>query len=134
RIPELADQPGFADVEVALRLEVATDGSVTLHPEPALAGAEMPVPLRREPITEPIVLEASRMTETVVRRRMRRRKRVQEFELGDSVDPTRPTPALHLDRRPLTEPTAWEPEQTVGVGRVLLDRTEVTLPDASLSP
>ena len=133
RIPELADQPGFADVDAALRLEVATDGTVTVHPEPALAGVEMPVPLRREPVTEPIVLEASRMTETVVRRRMRRRKRVQEFELGESVDPTRPTPALHLDRRPLTEPTAWEPEQTLGVGPVLLDRTEVTLPDASLS-
>src|SRR5690349_20445611 len=45
RIPEIADEPGLADTEEALVLDVATDGSVTITPDPALAGREMPVPL-----------------------------------------------------------------------------------------
>ncbi len=134
RLPELAEDPGLADVEDVLVLEVATDGSVTVTPDPAVADETMPVPLRREPVTAPIVLEASTVSESVQKRRLRRRKKVLEFQLGDRVDPGDAVPLVHLDRRPLDGATAWEPQQTLGVGPVLLDRVEITRPDASLSP
>ena len=92
------------------------------------------MPLRREPVTAPIVLEASSISEEQKRRLLRRRKVVQEFQLGDRIDPASAVPLVHLDRRPLSGPTPWEPDQTLGVGPVLLDRVEVSEPDASLSP
>ncbi len=134
RVPELAEEPGLEDVEEVLVLEVATDGSVTITPADAVEGREMEVPLRREPVTAPIVLEASSMTEGVKRRRLRRNKQVLEFQLGERVDPGSAVPLVHLDRRRLTGTTPWEPTQSLGVGPVLLDRVPITEPDASLSP
>ena len=67
----------------------------------------MAVPLRREPVTAPIVLEASSMSETTKRRRLfRRKKQVMEFQLGERIDPADAVPLVHLDRRPITGPTA----------------------------
>ncbi len=138
RIPELSDQPwlesGLGSVDEVLLIEVATDGTVTLTPDEAVAGQELPVPLRREPVTAPIVLAASSIEEGTKRRRLRRNKKVLEFQLGERVDPGTAVPFVHLDRRPLTGPTAWEPEQSLGVGPVLLDRVAISEPDASLSP
>ena len=134
RIPELADDPLLADVEEALVLDVATDGSVTVTPDDALADREMPVPLRREPVTAPIVLEASSVTEEKKRRLLRRRKVVREFQLGERIDPATAVPLAHLDRRPLEGPTPWAADQSLGIGPVLLDRVQITEPDASLSP
>lgn len=133
RIPELADQPGLEDVEEALALEVAKDGTVTITPDVAIENQEMAIPLRREPVTAPIVLEASSIAEGTKRRRLRRSKLVQEFQLGERIDPGTAVPLVHLDRRALTGPTAWEPDQSLGVGLVLLDRVAVSEPDASLS-
>ena len=135
RIPELAEQPGLEDVEEVLVLEVAPDGTVTITPDDAVEDQEMAAPLRREPVTAPIVLEASSMSETTKRRKLfRRKKQVMEFQLGERIDPADAVPLVHLDRRPITGPTPWEPEQSLGVGPVLLDRVEITEPDASLSP
>ena len=108
---------------------------MTITPDDAVEGQEMAVPLRREPVTAPIVLEASSMNETTKRRKLfRRRKKVMEFQLGERIDPADAVPIVHLDRRPITGPTAWEPEQSLGVGPVLVDQVEITEPDASLSP
>ena len=134
RIPELADDPGLADVEEALVLDVATDGRVTITPDEAVVDREMPVPLRREPVTAPIVLEASSISEEKKRRLLRRRKTVTEFQLGERIDPGSAVPLVHLDRRPLDGPTPWEPDESLGIGPVLLDRMPITEPDASLSP
>ena len=135
RIPELAEQPGLEDVDEVLVLEVAPDGTVTITPNDAVEDQEMAVPLRREPVTAPIVLEASSMNETTKRRKLfRRKKKVMEFQLGERIDPADAVPLVHLDRRPITGPTAWEPEQSLGVGPVLVDQVEITEPDASLSP
>ena len=135
RVPELADQPELADVEEVLVLEVSPDGDVTITPDPAVEGLEMSAPLRREPVTAPIVLEASTMSETTKRRRLFRRKRkVMEFQLGERIDPADAVPLVHLDRRPLTGSTPWKPEQSLGVGPLLVDQVAITPPDASLSP
>ncbi|MET0838724.1 MAG: FtsK/SpoIIIE domain-containing protein, partial [Marmoricola sp.] len=133
KVPELADEPALAGVEEVILLEVATDGTVTLVPDDATIGQEMPVPLRREPVTEPIVLQASSVHEEKRRRWLRRSKTVLEFQLGDRIDPANAVPLVHLDREPLDGPTTWEPEQCLGVGPILLDRVQVTEPDASLS-
>ncbi len=134
RIPELADDPLLADVEEALVLDVTTDGTVTITPDEALADRERPMPLRREPVTAPIVLEASSISEERKRRFLRRRKLVKEFQLGERIDPATAVPLVHLDRRPLTAATTWEPDQSLGIGPVLLERVAITEPDASLSP
>ncbi|MEO7351806.1 MAG: hypothetical protein ABIW17_07900, partial [Marmoricola sp.] len=134
RIPELADQPGLEVVEEVLVLDVATDGTVTITPDEAIGDQEMAVPLRREPVTAPIVLEASSIAEGTKKRRLRRSKKVLEFQLGERVDPGTAAPLVTLDRRPLTGPTPWEPDQSLGVGPVLLDRVPIQEPDASLSP
>ena len=106
RIPELAGQSGLEDVEEVLVVEVAPDGTVTITPDPEVEGREMPMPLRREPVTAPIVLEASSMSETSKRRRLRRKKKaVTEFQLGERIDPGDAVPLVHLDRRPLTGTT-----------------------------
>ncbi len=133
RVPELADDPQLADVEEAVVLDVAADGSVTITPDEAVVDQEVPVPLRREPVTAPIVLEASSISEERQRRLLRRRKVVKEFQLGDRIDPATAVPLVCLDRRPLTGPTSWEPDQTLGVGPLLLDRVVISEPDASLS-
>ncbi len=120
RIPELAEQPGLEDVDEVLVLEVAPDGTVTITPDAAVEDREMAAPLRREPVTAPIVLEASSMSETTKRRKLfRRKKKVMEFQLGERIDPADAVPLVHLDRRPITGPTPWEPEQSLGVGPVL---------------
>jgi S-DNA-T family DNA segregation ATPase FtsK/SpoIIIE len=134
RVPELADQPELASLEELVVLDVATDGTVTITPDPAVQDHEMPVPLRREPVTAPIVLEASSMAEGTKRRRLRRNKKVLEFQLGERIDPGTAVPLVHLDRRPLTGPTPWEPSESLGVGPVLLDQVAISEPDASLSP
>ena len=134
RVPELAEEPALSGIDEVLLLEVATDGTVTVIPDDAVQDQEMPVPLRREPVTEPIVLEASSVHEERRRRWLRRSKTVLEFQLGERVDPADAVPVVHLDRRPLTGPTTWETEQCLGVGPVLLDQVTITEPDASLSP
>ena len=134
RLPELADDPALAGAEEVLTLEVATDGRVTVTPDEAVLGQVVDPPLRREPVTAPIVLEASSIDEQRTRRLLRRRRTTRELRLGDRVDPASGVPLVHLDRRPLTGPTAWAPDQSLGVGPVLLDRVEVSDPDASLSP
>ncbi len=134
RVPELADDPQLADVEEVLVLDVAADESVTITPDDAVIGQDMPVPLRREPVTAPIVLEASSISEERRRRFLRRRKVVKEFQLGDRIDPATAVPLVTLDRRVVAGATPWEPDQTLGVGPLLLDRVEISEPDASLSP
>ena len=41
---------------------------------------------------------------------------------------------MHLDRRPLSGPTPWEPDQSLGIGPVLLDRVRVTRPRRLAEP
>ncbi len=136
RVPELANQTELEGLEEALVLEVATDGTVTVTPDDAVVDQLMPVPLRREPVTAPIVLGASSVVEARKKRRwgIWRRKMSQEFQLGERIDPATAVPLAHLDRRPLTGPTPWTPGQVLGLGPVLLERVEITQPDASLSP
>ncbi len=136
RIPELAEEPGLEDLDVVLALDVATDGTITLTPDDDTRGLERSIPLRRHPVTAPIVLEASSVTEARKRRRfgIGRRKMVQEFQLGERIDPTDAVPLVHLDRRPLADATTWPTGQVLGLGPALLERVDITGPDASLSP
>src|SRR6478735_5991248 len=135
-IPELAEEPGLEDLDVVLALDVATDGTITLTPDVDTRGLERSIPLRRHPVTAPIVLEASSVTEARKRRRfgIGRRKVVQEFQLGERIDPTDAVPLVHLDRRPLADATTWTTGQVLGLGPALLERVDITGPDASLSP
>ncbi len=117
----------------AARLEVAVDGTVQIVVSADVLGRETPVPLRREPAIEPIVLQASSISTHRVKRR--RKKVVTDLRIGDRVDPMAPVPLLNLDRRPLTEaPTVWHIGEVLGVGGVLLEQVESSRPDASLSP
>lgn len=117
--------------EVA-RLEVDPKGTISISPADGTADLTIPAPLRREPATEPIVLQASSLDTRKVRRR--RRKVVTELKIGDRVDPMAPVPMIHLDRRPITEDeVVWHSGEVLGIGHVLLERVEVTEPDASLS-
>ena len=113
------------------RIEVAPDGSVRVIPAENVGGLTLPVPLKREPATEPIVLQASSLDTHHVKRR--RKKVVTELRIGDRVDPMAPVPVLNLDRRPVTEEVTWTVGQVLGVGHVLLEQVEIAPPDASLS-
>jgi len=121
--------------EVAVRLELAVDGTVTVSADPTAAGREIEQPLRREPATEPIVLGASSMTPKRKRRWLRRRRVKVELELGDRIDPGAPLPLVRLQRRPVDEsPTDWAVGDELGIGDTLLQRVDPGRPDASLSP
>ncbi len=132
--PQCAVHVPDLTAEVAT-LEVARDGSVTITPHESVVGEERPVPVRRDQPVEPIVLGASTMAEATGRRaRRRRRKHGSTLEVGERVDPTAPTPLIHLDRRAVTSPTSWDASQVLGAGPVLLELTTPSAPDASLSP
>ena len=93
------------------------------------------MPLRREPVTAPIVLEASSISEERKRRLFRRRKLVTEFQLGERVDPASAVPLVHLDRRPLdAAPRPGSPTRAWGSARCCSTASPITEPDASLSP
>lgn len=119
--------------EVALRLEVDAKGSVQVTADESVIGATMAVPTRREPPTEPIVLEASVATR---RQRRFRRKRpgLSALEGGRQIDPGAAQPVVRLDREPVTAAATWSPGAVLGVADVLFELGEVSAPDASLSP
>ena len=119
---------------VAVTMDVALDGTVTISPDPAVEGAQIPQPHRREPATEPIVLAASTVRATRRRRWWRRRTGHTTLELGDRVDPLAPRPLVRLDRVSVGPQTVWQPGHELGVGHVLLTLSPVEAPDASLSP
>ncbi|GAA3528773.1 FtsK/SpoIIIE domain-containing protein [Aeromicrobium panaciterrae] len=124
------DDPDVPDEAATLTVDL--QGAVHVSPAPGTADLTIPAPLRREPATEPIVLQASSLDTHKVRRR--RRKTVTEMRIGDRVDPLAPVPMIHLDRRPVTEDdTTWQPGDVLGIGHVLLEQVEITEPDASLS-
>jgi len=126
------DDPQVPDVAVSV--DVAMDGSVTITPDPSVHGVEVPQPHRRDPATEPIILAASTVIEARRKRWWRRRTDHTALELGERVDPLAPRPLVRLDRVAVTGETTWEPGHELGVGPVLLALTPVEAPDASLSP
>ena len=103
--PSSPTSRGSPDLDEVLVLDVATDGTVTRDPRRQhVLDLEMEVPLRREPVTAPIVLEASSVAEEKRRRWLRRSKTVLEFQLGERVDPGAAVPLVHLDRRAAHRP------------------------------
>ena len=118
--------------EEVAELRVDLQGTVHVRPADGTADLTIPAPLRREPASEPIVLQASSLDTHKVRRR--RKKVVTEMRIGDRVDPLAPVPMIHLDRRPITaDEVVWNTGDVLGVGHVLLERVEISEPDASLS-
>ena len=118
-----------------LVLDVATDGTVTITPDDAVVDQEMPVPLRREPVTAPIVLEASSISEereAPAAAASQGRSRSSSSVTASTRRPPYPSCTWTVARSPAPPPGS--PTQSLGVGPVLLDRVEVTEPDASLSP
>lgn len=118
---------------IAARLEVDARGAVTVSPDESAVGLTLPVPERREPPTEPIVLEAS--VATRARRRFRRRRPgVSALEQGRQIDPGAPVPLVRIDRVAITGPTPWHEGAVLGVADVLFELGQVGAADASLSP
>ncbi len=121
---------------VAATLEVLIDGTVTLTPDPAVAEHTIPVPHRREPASEPIILAASTVKDAQRGRlaRLFRRKPIStDLELGDRIDPLAEQPLLRLNRSAVEGTVPWEVGQDLGVGNVLLEQVPPGSPDASLS-
>lgn len=119
--------------EIAARLEVNAHGAVSVTADPAAEGLTLEVPVRREPPTEPIVLEASVATRK--RRRFRRKRPgVSALEQGRQIDPGAPVPLVRLDREAVTAPREWTEGMVLGVADVLFELGAVRAPDASLSP
>lgn len=119
--------------EVAARLEVDAQGRVVVTADESARDLTLPIPERREPPTEPIVLQASVATRT--KRRFRRRKPgLSALQQGRQVDPSAPLPLVRLDREPVTASVTWAPGAVLGVADVLFELGSVSAPDASLSP
>ncbi len=117
--------------EEVARLEVDREGTIRISPADGTVNLTIPAPLRREPATEPIVLQAARSTPT---RCDGAARRSGPSRIGDRIDPMADVPMIHLDRRPITDDeVVWHAGEVLGVGHVLLERVEVTEPDASLS-
>lgn len=125
RVPEVP--------EIAARLEVNAQGAVSITADPSVAGITLDVPVRREPPTEPIVLQAS--VQTRKRRRFRRKRPgISALEQGRQIDPGAPLPLVRLDREEVTAPREWAEGAVLGVADVLFELGTVRAPDASLSP
>lgn len=130
-----------ADVPaVAVVLEVALDGSVTVEPADAVAGAVRPAPVRRRPLDGPIVVRRDPPTSAAPARGRSRNKYARKLvdarralEGITEIDPEADRPLVHVDREPLTERRAWAPGQSLVVGDVVLEVAGVSSPDASLS-
>jgi len=119
--------------DVAARLEVDAQGRVVVTTDESARDLTLPIPERREPPTEPIVLQASVATRT--KRRFRRRKPgLSALQQGRQIDPSAPLPLVRLDREPVTASVTWEPGAVLGVADVLFELGAVSAPDASLSP
>lgn len=119
--------------DVAARLEVSSHGTVAVTTDPAAADLTLEIPVRREPPTEPIVLEASVATRSK-RRFRRKRPGLSALKEGRQVDPGAPLPLVRLDREPVTQPKEWSEGMVLGVADVLFELGGVKAPDASLSP
>jgi S-DNA-T family DNA segregation ATPase FtsK/SpoIIIE len=119
--------------EIAARLEVDAHGRVEVTADESAIAVTLPVPARREPASEPIVLEASVATRSK-RRFRRKRPGVSALQAGRQVDPGAPLPLVRLDREPVTGPTPWSEGMVLGVAGVLFELGSVKAPDASLSP
>ena len=119
--------------DVAARVEVDAHGGVVVTADESARDLTVPIPERREPPTEPIVLQASVATRQ--KRRFRRRKPgLSALEQGRQVDPTAPLPLVRLDREPVTASVTWNEGAVLGVADVLFEIGAVSAPDASLSP
>lgn len=119
--------------DVAARLEVDAQGRVVVTADESARDLTVAIPERREPPTEPIVLQASVATRQ--QRRFRRRKPgLSALEQGRQVDPTAPLPLVRLDREPVTTSVVWKEGAVLGVADVLFELGSVSAPDASLSP
>lgn len=123
---------------VALWVEVAANGLVTLWPEARVGTMTRSLPVRLHPLPGPIVLARH---ETPGDRPQRDRSRWRRWRPDpgaavphDLVDPHTDIPLVHLGRRPLTEPRVWTPGEVLVIGGVLLELAPVTPADASLSP
>ncbi|GAA3546343.1 cell division protein FtsK [Aeromicrobium flavum] len=119
--------------DVAARLEVDAHGRVEVTADASAHGVTLPVPPRREPAGEPIVLEASIATRSQ-RRFRRKRPGVSALQEGRQVDPGAPVPLVRLDREPVTGSKPWSEGMVLGVADVLFELGGVKAPDASLSP
>ncbi|MCD9154987.1 FtsK/SpoIIIE domain-containing protein [Aeromicrobium duanguangcaii] len=119
--------------EIAARLEVDAHGAVEVTADESARELTVPVPARREPPNEPIVLAASVATRQ--RRRWRRKRPgLSALQQGRQVDPGAPLPLVRLDREPVTAPVTWNAGAVLGVANVLFELGTVSAPDASLSP
>ncbi|WP_313409644.1 FtsK/SpoIIIE domain-containing protein [Aeromicrobium sp.] len=119
--------------DVAARLEVNAHGTVAVTTDPSAADLTLDVPVRREPPTEPIVLEASVATRSK-RRFRRKRPGLSALQEGRQIDPGAALPLVRLDREPVSAPQQWAEGIVLGVGDVLFELGSVRAPDASLSP
>jgi S-DNA-T family DNA segregation ATPase FtsK/SpoIIIE len=124
--------------EVAFTVDVDVAGRVTVHPAPDVRGRARPAPYRERPLEGPIVVLRDGAPPRRHWWRPRRNKRRAAAELlagaHDNLDPQADIPLLHLDRRPVDDPTPWPPGAVLAAGGVLLELAPVTPPDASLSP
>ncbi|WP_375492705.1 FtsK/SpoIIIE domain-containing protein [uncultured Jatrophihabitans sp.] len=122
---------------VACRLDVDIAGSVTVTPDPSVAGQAVPSPRRTFPLTGPIVIP-SESGPPEIKHHWWRKERLPEpaqlvSDMQHNIDPQADIPLVHLDRRPLDAPMTWQPGQALVIGPILLELSRVTAPDASLS-
>lgn len=124
----VADAP-----DVAARLEIDARGTVQVAADPSAQDVTLPVPPRREPPTEPIVLQANVATRKK-RRFRRKRPGLSALEGGRQIEPGAPLPLVRLEREALSaEPRTWTRGAVLAVADVLFELGEVSAPDASLS-
>jgi S-DNA-T family DNA segregation ATPase FtsK/SpoIIIE len=123
--------------EIALTLEVAIDGAVTITPAPDVVDATLPAPPRR-PLDGPIVIPADD-PEALSKKKSKKKKHILAYldrlkNAKLTIDPDADRPLIHLDRLPLEGVSTWEPGTPLIVGDVMLELAVPTSPDASLSP
>ncbi len=124
--------------DVALRLDVALDGSVTITPDPSVAELRLPTVIRERPLDGPIVIpKVDDGIDEKPRKRRRYKKKLEELaRLKHShltIDPEGDRPFVHLDRVELDGPTPWDSGSALVVGDTVLELALPDEPDASLS-
>lgn len=128
--------------DVALRLDVALDGTVTAVPDPSLVGLTLTSIVRERPLEGPIVIPKLE-EDTGQSRKRRKRKRRHKKQMEElarlkhphlTIDPEAERPFVHVDRVALDAPVVWTPGSALVVGDTVLDLALPDEPDASLSP
>ncbi|WP_166353186.1 FtsK/SpoIIIE domain-containing protein [Phytoactinopolyspora limicola] len=141
--PDAAIQVADPDVPaIAMYLDVALDGTVTVTPDPAVVGEMLPPPDREERLDGPIIIpeqEDGKKKKKKKKRRTRRYKKLlKELEHlkrpHQTISAEADRPYAHIDRVALDRPTEWKPGTALVVGEVMFELRIPAPPDASLSP